>query len=108
MTVSLTDIPSWVVALIAGTGTVLASMNSFLKPAKKQNVHHAVSKNLRSLRFQMICCETVEKYKKLLSDFEQQISEEPLIFPKKFALDQPDAEPQLEMTKELREVEYWG
>ena len=53
----------------------------------------------------MICCETKEKYKKLWDDFNQQISEEPLIFPKRFAkpLNQ-DGEQQLKMTCELDKV----
>ena len=75
-------IPSGVVVGISCLGTVLASMNSFLKPAKKQHLHHTVSTNFRSLHFQMIFCETDEKYRKLLGDFEHLILEEPLIFPK--------------------------
>jgi hypothetical protein len=81
-------------------------MNSFLKPAKKQNVHHTVSKNFRSLRFQMICCETEKNYKKLWGDFNQQIAEEPLIYPKRFAKTegQTAVPKEMKMTDELREV----
>ena len=111
VTASWNDVPSGVVTGIACIGTVLASMNSFLKPAKKQSIHHTFSRNLQLLRIQMICCETEKNYKKLWSDFNKQISEEPLIFPKTFAnaVDQnsTEIERQPEMSMELLKVEYY-
>ena len=79
-------IPSYVVAAIAALGTLLASVQAFLKGADRRQLQLQASQEFGTLMMKMVRCETEEEYEELWGDYTKALQGEPFV-PQKFEVD---------------------